>query len=131
MLVTHYRYVVVDNSSRLDAVSRLVGNLSECVLIWSLARMWLPYGAPPACNSICKVETGNRERLRLVLKAAFARSPALAEADAENAFASVRLLWRVPNQYFAISSSIDRGAPVMEQSACQRSHAVFQDWRRS
>jgi hypothetical protein len=24
-------------------------------------------------------------------------------------------LWRVPNQYFAISSAIDRGAPVMEQ----------------
>src|SRR6202035_5307873 len=33
MLVTHYRYVVVDNSSRLDAASRLVANLSECVLL--------------------------------------------------------------------------------------------------
>ncbi|MGA9257683.1 MAG: AAA family ATPase, partial [Candidatus Sulfotelmatobacter sp.] len=64
MLVTHYRYVVVDNSSRLDAASRLVANLSECVLLvactdvaslWSAARVQQYLG-----------ETGNRERLRLI-----------------------------------------------------------------
>src|SRR5579864_4722548 len=32
MLVSHYRYVVVDTSSRLDATMRLVSNLSEVVL---------------------------------------------------------------------------------------------------
>src|SRR5215468_11298269 len=32
MLVTHYRYVVVDASSRFDAASRLIANLSETVL---------------------------------------------------------------------------------------------------
>jgi pilus assembly protein CpaE len=112
MLVTHYKYVVVDNSSRLDAVSRLVANLSECVLLvactdvaslWSAARVQHYLG-----------ESGNRERLRLVLNR-FRKVPGFSEADAENA-AGVKLLWRVPNQYFAVSSSIDRGAPVMEQS---------------
>jgi Flp pilus assembly CpaE family ATPase len=112
MLVSHYRYVVVDNSSRLDAASRLVANLSEAVLLvactdvaslWSAARVQQYLG-----------ETGNRERLRLVLNR-FRKVPGFTEADAENA-AGVKLLWRVPNQYFAISSAIDRGAPVMEQS---------------
>src|SRR5580700_4341453 len=112
MLVTHYRYVVVDNSSRLDAASRLVANLSECVLLvactdvaslWSAARVQQYLG-----------ETGNRERLRLVLNR-FRKVSGFTEADAENA-AGVKLLWRVPNQYFAISSAIDRGTPVMEQS---------------
>ncbi len=112
MLVSHYRYVVVDNSSRLDAASRLVANLSECVLLvactdvaslWSAARVQQYLG-----------ESGNRERLRLVLNR-FRKVPGFSEADAENA-AGVKLLWRVPNQYFAVSSSIDRGAPVMEQS---------------
>src|SRR5271154_6446375 len=112
MLVTHYRYVVVDNSSRLDAASRLVANLSEYVLLvactdvaslWSAARVQQYLG-----------ETGNRERLRLVLNR-FRKVPGFSEADAENA-AGVKLIWRVPNQYFAISSAIDRGAPVMEQS---------------
>ncbi len=112
MLVTHYRYVVVDNSSRLDAASRLVANLSECVLLvacadvaslWSAARVQQYLG-----------ETGSRERLRLILNR-FRKVPGFTEADAENA-AGVKLLWRVPNQYFAISSAIDRGSPVMEQS---------------
>jgi pilus assembly protein CpaE len=112
LLAAHYRYVVVDNSSRLDPTSRLVSNLSECVLLvactdvaslWSAARVQQYLG-----------ETGNRERLRLVLNR-FRKVPGFSEAEAENA-AGVKLLWRVPNQYFAISSAIDRGAPVMEQS---------------
>src|ERR1700690_3648135 len=112
MLVSHFRDVVVDNSSRLDAASRLVANLSECVLLvactdvaslWSAARVQQYLG-----------ETGNRECVRLVLNR-FRKVPGFSEADAENA-AGVKLLWRVPNQYFAISSAIDRGTPVMEQS---------------
>ena len=112
MLVTHYRYVVVDNSSRLDAGSRLVANLSECVLLvactdvaslWSAARVQQYLG-----------ETGHRDRVRLLLNR-FRKVPGFSEADAENA-AGIKLLWRVPNQYFAISSAIDRGTPVMEQS---------------
>ncbi|HUO26408.1 MAG TPA: AAA family ATPase [Candidatus Aquilonibacter sp.] len=112
MLVTHYRYVVVDTSSRLDAASRLVSNLSETVLLvactdvaslWSAARVQQYLG-----------ETGNRERVRLVLNR-FRKVTGFTESDAENA-AGVKLLWRVPNQYFAISTAIDRGVPVMEQS---------------
>jgi pilus assembly protein CpaE len=112
MLVAHYRYVVVDNSSRLDAASRLVANLSEYVLLvactdvaslWSAARVQQYLG-----------ETGHRDRVRLLLNR-FRKVPGFSEEDAETA-AGVKLIWRVPNQYFAISSAIDRGAPVMEQS---------------
>lgn len=112
LLVAQYRYVVVDLSSRLDAASRLVANLSECVLLvactdvaslWSAARVQQYLG-----------ETGHRERVRLLLNR-FRKVPGFSEADAENA-AGVKLLWRVPNQYFAISTAIDRGTPVMEQS---------------
>lgn len=111
MLVTHYRYVVVDASSRFDAASRLVANLSETVLLvactdvaslWSAARVQQYLG-----------ETGSRERVRLVLNR-FRKVPGFSEADAEAA-AGAKLLWRVPNQYFAVSSAIDRGTPVMEQ----------------
>src|SRR5271168_4404543 len=60
MMVTHYRYVVVDNSSRLDAASRLVANLSECVLLvactdvaslWSAARVQQYLGRPVGANA--------------------------------------------------------------------------------
>src|SRR6266849_1873387 len=112
MLVTHYRYVVVDLSTRFDACSRLIANLSECVLLvacadvaslWSAARVQQYLG-----------ETGSRERVRLVLNR-FRKVPGFSEADAETA-AGAKLLWRVPNQYFAVSGAIDRGTTVMEQS---------------
>lgn len=111
MLVTHFRYVVVDASSRFDAASRLIANLSETVLLvacpdvaslWSAARVQQYLG-----------ETGSRERVRLVLNR-YRKVPGFSEADAEAA-AGAKLLWRVPNQYFAVTSAIDRGVPVMDQ----------------
>ena len=115
MLVTHYRYVVVDASSRFDAASRLIANLSETVLLvactdvaslWSAARVQQYLG-----------ETGNRERIRLILNR-FRKVSGFSEADAETAVGA-KLLWRVPNQYFAVSSSIDRGTPVMDQRSSE------------
>ena len=111
MLVTHYRYVVVDSSSRFDAATRLIASLSENVLLvacsdvaslWSAARVQQYLG-----------ETGSRERVRLVLNR-FRKVPGFSESDAEAAVGA-KVIWRVPNQYFAISSAIDRGTPVMDQ----------------
>lgn len=111
MLVSHYRYIVVDASSRFDAASRLIASLSETVLLvactdvaslWSAARVNQYLG-----------EAGGRERVRLVLNR-FRKVPGFSEAEAEAAVGS-KLLWRVPNQYFAVSSAIDRGTPVMDQ----------------
>jgi pilus assembly protein CpaE len=115
MLVTHYRYVVVDGSSRFDAASRLIASLSETVLLvacsdvaslWSAARVNEYLG-----------ESGGRERVRLVLNR-YRKVPGFSEADAEAAVGA-KLLWRVPNQYFAISTAIDRGTPVMDQRSSE------------
>lgn len=111
MLVSHYKYVVVDSSSRFDAASRLVASLSETVLLvacsdvaslWSAARVQQYLG-----------ESGGRERVRLVLNR-FRKVPGFSEADTEAAVGA-KVLWRVPNQYFAVSTAIDRGTPVMDQ----------------
>jgi pilus assembly protein CpaE len=112
MLVAHYRYVVVDNSSRLDAISRLVSNLSEFVLLVACTDVASLWSAARVQHYLA--DAGSRDRLRLILNR-FRKVPGFTEADAENA-AGVKLIWRVPNQFFAISSAIDRGSPVMEQS---------------
>jgi len=112
LLVGHFRYVVVDASTRMDATTRLVSNLSETVLLiahadvaslWSAARVQQYLG-----------ETGGRERVRLVLNR-FRKIAGFSEADAEAA-AGVKLLWKIPNQYFAVSTAIDRGIPLMQQT---------------
>lgn len=112
MLVSHFRYVVVDASSRVDSATRLVGNLSETVLLvahadvaslWSAARIVQFLG-----------ETNGRERVKLVLNR-FRKIPGFHETDAETA-SGASLLWRIPNQYFAVSSAIDRGVSLMQQN---------------
>jgi pilus assembly protein CpaE len=112
LLVGHFRYVVVDASSRVDATTRLVCNLSETVLLvahadvaslWSATRIQQYLG-----------ETGGRERVRLVLNR-FRKIAGFTEADAEAA-AGVKLLWKIPNHYVAVSGAIDRGVPLMHQS---------------
>src|SRR6266478_2574932 len=112
MLATHFRYVVVDASSRVDAATRLVGNLSEKVLLvahadvaslWSAARVVQFLG-----------ETNGKERVKLVLNR-FRKIPGFHETDAETA-SGASLLWRIPNQYFAVSSAIDRGIPLKNQN---------------
>src|SRR6202011_4789038 len=115
MLVTHFRYVVVDASSRFDPISRLIASLSETVLLvacsdvaslWSAARVQQYLG-----------ETGGRDRVRLVLNR-FRKVPGFSETDAETAVGA-KLLWRIPNQYFAVSGAIDRGPPVMDQRSSE------------
>lgn len=111
MMVNHYRYTVVDASSRLDAATRVVSNLAEVVLLvahadvaslWSAARVVQYLG-----------DSGSRDRVRLVLNR-FRKITGFSEDDAESA-AGAKLLWRIPNQYFAVSSAIDRGVPLMQQ----------------
>lgn len=112
ILAGHFRYIVVDASSRMDSTTRLVSNLAEKVLLvahadvaslWSAARVQHYLG-----------ETGGRERVRLVLNR-FRKIPGFSEADAEAA-AGVKLMWKIPNQYFAVSTAIDRGIPLMHQN---------------
>jgi len=111
LLAGQFRYLVVDASSRVDALTRVVCNLSETVLLvahadvaslWSATRIQKYLG-----------EAGGRERVGLVLNR-FRKIAGFSEADAEAA-AGIKLLWKIPNQYFAVSAAIDRGAPLMQQ----------------
>jgi pilus assembly protein CpaE len=112
MLMGQFRYVVVDASTRLDPTARLICNLSQTVLmvanadvasLWSASRVQQYLG-----------ESGGHEKVNLILNR-FRKIPGFSEADAEAA-AGVKLLWKIPNQYFAVSTAIDRGVPVVAQN---------------
>lgn len=112
LLVGHFRYVVVDASSRVDATTRLVSNLSETVLLVAHADVASLWSASRIQQYLS--ETGGRDRVRLVLNR-FRKIAGFSESDAEAA-AGAKLLWKIPNQYFAVSAAIDRGVPVMQQA---------------
>jgi pilus assembly protein CpaE len=111
LLVNHYRFVVVDASSRLDATTRLLSDLSNAVLVvaqtdvvslWSAGRI----------HAFLEEGTG-RDRLRMVLNR-YKKIPGFTDADVEQV-TSCKVLWKVPNAFHAVSPAIDQGAPVVMQ----------------
>lgn len=121
MLVGHFRYVVVDASSRIDAATRVVCNLSEAVLLVAHADVASLWSAARVHDFLS--ETGSRDRAGLVLNR-FRKIAGFSEADAETA-AGIKLLWKIPNHYFAVSSAIDRGVPLMQQSHTEIAHCFI------
>jgi pilus assembly protein CpaE len=111
LLVSHFRYVVVDCSGRVDGVCRLLCELSNSVLLvsqadvvslWSASRMrpFLEEGATP-------------DRVRLVLNR-YKKIPGFTDEDVEKA-TDCKLLWKLPNNYQATAPAIDKGMPVAFQ----------------
>jgi len=95
----------------LDATVRLLCNLSRTVMmvatadlagIWSASRIQQYLG-----------DAGSRDKFQLVLNR-FRKNPSFRENDVEAA-TGLRILWKIPNQYFVVSTAIDRGVPVMGQ----------------
>src|SRR5437879_3810563 len=60
MLVTHYRYVVVDSSSRFDAATRLIASLSENVLLVACSDVASLWSGPSATISGRDGQPGTR-----------------------------------------------------------------------
>jgi len=113
LLVNHYRFVVVDVSSRLDPTTRLLSDLSNAVLmvaqtdvvsLWSAARI----------RNFLEEGTG-RDRLRLVLNR-YKKIPGFTDDDVEQV-TSCKVLWKVPNAFQLVSPAIDHGTPVVLQEA--------------
>jgi len=120
LLVNHYRFVVVDASSRLDPTTRLLSDLSNAVLVvaqtdvvslWSASRI----------HSFLEEGTG-RDRLRIVLNR-YKKIPGFSEDDVQQV-TNCKVLWKVPNAYQTVSPSIDHGTPVVlhEGSEISRSY---------
>jgi pilus assembly protein CpaE len=108
LLAAYFHYTVVDLSTRVDAVARLVCDVSECVLVIAgtdVASLWSAARVQQFLS-----ENGNRDRLRLVLNR-FRKLAGFQEHEAEAA-AGLKLLWKIPGHYAAASNAIDRGAPL-------------------
>jgi pilus assembly protein CpaE len=111
LLVNHYRYVVVDTSSRLDPTTRMLSDLSNAVLmvaqtdvvsLWSAARI----------HAFLEEGTG-RDRLRILLNR-YKKIPGFTDEDIEQV-TSCKVLWKIPNAFHNVSPAIDHGAPVVLQ----------------
>jgi Flp pilus assembly CpaE family ATPase len=113
LLVSHYRYVVVDCSGRMDQTTRLLSDLSNVVLmvvqtdvvsLWSAGRI----------RSFLE-ESNGRKHLRLVMNR-YKKIPGFSDEDVEAA-TNCKVLWKLPNNHQAIAPAIDKGTPVALQDS--------------
>jgi len=111
LLVNHYRFVVVDASSRLDPTTRLLSDLSNAVLVvaqtdvvslWSVGRI----------HSFLE-DGSDRDRLRVLLNR-YKKIPGFTDEDVEHA-TNCKVLWKVPNAFHSVSPAIDHGTPIVLQ----------------
>ena len=111
LVVNHYRFVVVDASSRLDPTTRLLSDLSNALLVvaqtdvvslWSAGRI----------HTFLEEGTG-RDRLRIILNR-YKKIPGFTDEDVQQV-TNCKVLWKVPNAFQVISPSIDHGTPIVLQ----------------
>jgi pilus assembly protein CpaE len=118
LLIGQFRYVVVDLSTRMDLTTKLVANLSQTVLMVAHADVASLWSAARVQQYLC--ENSSREKLLLVLNR-FRKIPGFSETDAEAA-AGVKVVAKIPNQYFEVSTAIDRGVPLLQQTHKEIAH---------
>jgi pilus assembly protein CpaE len=119
-IVGLFRYVVVDISSRLDNATHLVSNLSEKILLIAHADVASLWSAGRVAQYLG--ETGSRDRFALVLNR-YRKVVGFDEAQTEAAIGAP-VLWRIPNQFVAVSTAIDRGVPLMEQGNSEIARSI-------
>jgi pilus assembly protein CpaE len=120
-LVSHFRYLVVDCSDRLDQTARLLCDLSNVVLLVAQADVVSLWSASRIRAFL--EEGAGRERIRLVLNR-YKKIPGFTDEDVEKA-TNCKLLWKLPNNYQSIAPAIDKGVPV----ALQDSHDISRAFR--
>ena len=108
LLVSQFRYVVVDCSNRMDQTARLLCDLSNAVLLVAQADVVSLWSAGRLRSFL--EEGGGRDRVRLVLNR-YKKIPGFDDEDVETA-TGCKLLWKIPNNHQAIAPAIDKGAPV-------------------
>ncbi|MGA8540521.1 MAG: AAA family ATPase [Terriglobales bacterium] len=119
-MVGLFHYIVVDASSRLDSATRLVSNLSEKVLLVAHADVASLWSAGRVAQYLG--ESGSRDRFALVLNR-YRKVVGFDEAQTEAAIGAP-VLWRIPNQYFAVSTAIDRGVPLVQQGNTEFARSI-------
>ncbi len=118
LLVTHFRYVVVDCSGRVDQTAKLLCDLSNAVLLVAQADVVSLWSASRIRTFL--EDGATRDRVRIVLNR-YKKIPGFTDEDVEKA-TTCKLLWKIPNNFQAVAPAIDKGAPVaMESSDIGRS----------
>jgi pilus assembly protein CpaE len=119
LLVNHYRFVIVDVSSRLDPTTRLLSDLSNAALVVAQTDVVSLWCAGRIHDFL--EEGSGRDRVRIVLNR-YKKIPGFGDEDVQQV-TNCKVLWKVPNAYQVVSPAIDHGTPVVLQDGLEISRS--------
>jgi len=108
ILVSQFRYVIVDASNRIDDTARMLCELSNAVLLVAQADVVSLWSASRLRTFL--EEGAGRDRVRLVLNR-YKKIPGFGDEDVEAA-TNCKVLWKIPNNHQAVAPAIDKGTAV-------------------
>ncbi len=114
-LIANYAGVIVDASSRLDAVTRAVCDLSELTFIVAQADVASLWSASKVQRFIGQ---GSGRSQMAVLLNRFRKISGFGDSDIERTV-HAPVIWKIPDHHDAVSVEINRGIPVCEQRASE------------
>lgn len=112
VLITRYRHVIVDASSRLDRTLRAVSDLSQTVLLVGLLDVPSLWSVPKVRDYL--LDSSATADVGLVLNR-FRKLPGFSDAEIESA-TQTKILCKIPDQYATVVAAIDRGLPVVDKN---------------
>lgn len=110
-LVNHYRFVIVDASCRPDHTTKLLSDLSNQVLIVAQNDV-ISLSCAGRIQSFLE-EGARRDRIQLVLNR-YKKVLGFGDKDIKRV-TNCKVYWKVPNDFYGVAASIDRGSPVVLQ----------------
>jgi pilus assembly protein CpaE len=119
LLVNHFEYVVVDASSRLDQMVKLVCNLSDKVLLVAQPDVPSLYSAAKLQDYLGEAPSSKRVSL---LVNRYRKVPGLTDNNIEGA-TKTNIFYRVPDEYQSVASSIQRGVAAVNETNSELSRA--------
>ena len=119
LLLSQYRYVVVDCSSRIDNTTKLLADLSNKVLLVAQMDVVSLWSAGLICTFL--QDAIRRDQLRLVLNR-YKKMPGFSKRDVENT-TGCQILWKLPNDKELIAPAIDKGKPVAGRNSPELSRS--------
>jgi pilus assembly protein CpaE len=117
-----YDYVVVDLSTRFDAIARILARLANTVLLVTQVEFTSLWTASRV-KAYLSAGQAHEHKVRLILNR-FRETLKISEADIEMR-AGYKILWKIPNQYGPVARGIESGEPVGQigKSEAARSYA--------
>ena len=110
-----FSYIVIDTNSNIDERNTQIFGMSDLVFFMTVANLPNLRNCARSIEAFCTSVPNLEKKIRIVLNR-YLQSEGLGIEDIEEVLQR-KVFWKIPNNYFAIMSAINKGVPVNTMNA--------------